>query len=90
MAIPPGRMRHDISEDRILLRTIQTAQTFGTLLANEMLKPNPAMAEPPLHADGYDWMYRQMDALGTRFQGTSLVSSFPRDISFQTTISTSS
>ncbi|MBN3496607.1 hypothetical protein [Arthrobacter pascens] len=56
MAIPPERMRHDISEDRILLRTIQTAETFGALLANEMLKPNPAMAELPLHADGYDWM----------------------------------
>ena len=55
-------MRHDISEDRILLRTIQTAETFGALLANEMLKPNPAMAELPLHADGYDWMYRQMAA----------------------------
>ena len=62
VAVPKGRMRHDISEDRILLRTIQTAETFGALLANEMLKPNPAMAELPLHADGYDWMYRQMAA----------------------------
>jgi hypothetical protein len=62
VAIPPGRMRHDISEDRILLHTIQTAEAFEALLTNEVLNPNPSMAEPPLHADGYNWMYRQMDA----------------------------
>ena len=61
-AVPPGRMRHDISEDRILLHTIQTAEAFGALLSNGMLRPDPALAEPPLHADGYDWMFRQMAA----------------------------
>lgn len=55
-------MRHDISEDRILLHTIQTAEAFGALLTNGMLMPDPALAKPPLHADGYDWMYRQMGA----------------------------
>lgn len=55
-------MRHDISEDRILLHTIQTAEAFGALLSNGMLRPDPALAEPPLHADGYDWMFRQMAA----------------------------
>jgi hypothetical protein len=62
VAVPPGRMRHDISEDRILLHTIQTAEAFGALPTNGVLKPDPVLAEPPLHADGYDWMYRQMDA----------------------------
>lgn len=62
VAVPPGRMRHDISEDRILLHTIQTAEAFGALLINGVLKPDPALAEPPLHADGYDWMYRQKAA----------------------------
>lgn len=55
-------MGYDISENRILLHTIQAAEAFGVLLTNGVLKPDPALAEPPLHADGYDWMYRQMDA----------------------------
>lgn len=61
-AVPPGRMRHGISEDRVLLHTIQMADAFGALLSNGARRSAPALAEPPLHADGYDWMFRQMDA----------------------------
>jgi hypothetical protein len=55
-------MRHDISEALIPLHTIQSAESFGALLTNGMLRPDLALAEPPLHADGYDWMSRQMAA----------------------------
>jgi hypothetical protein len=35
-----------------------TAEAFGGLFTNGVLQPDPALAEPPLHADGYDWIYR--------------------------------
>jgi hypothetical protein len=52
-------MGYDLSEDRLLLHTIQTAEAFEELASKGVLVPDAALAEP-LHADAYDWLFRQM------------------------------
>jgi hypothetical protein len=54
-------MGYDLSADRLLLHTIQTEEAFEELLSTGRLVPDISRAEP-LHADAYDWMFRQMAA----------------------------
>lgn len=62
-------MGYDLSEDRLLLHTIQTAEAFEELVSQGVLVPDAALAEP-LHADAYDWLFRQMtDRLPTDGKG---------------------
>jgi hypothetical protein len=54
-----GRIGYDLSTDRLLLHTIQTAEAVDTLLSTGVLVPDTSLAEP-LYADAYAWMLQQM------------------------------
>lgn len=58
-AVPKGRISYDISADRLLLHTIQTAEAFDSLLSTGVLEPDSSLSEPHF-ADAYGWMARQM------------------------------
>ncbi len=59
-AVPPGRVGYDLNADRLLLHTFQPEEALEELLSTGQLIPDPSRAEP-LFADGYAWMFREME-----------------------------
>lgn len=60
-AVPPGRLRFNISAPCIRMHTVQSAEAFEELLTKGRLVPDPAKSEPHF-ADAYAWLLQRMDA----------------------------